>query len=296
MCAWMQAGFLVRLTQSIRRELDSFREWIQRNKTLAGVYAKMLDLRYEPMYRAAEMSRGALREEVIGRLLIVRDRHSTAGRRVPGSDSIGEAVARLMAQGSLGWTLPGPLDGHHRPAETGRNRLSEDDRQKFAEDLANTPDVAILSTLAYLSQRYDLGEALLVRMREMIERTAFASAEMRLDERIGRLIDAGLVAGAQRDEELASVIASTVVGMAHRVHSGSETVDILQALLSAGAAFQGEDAWAEWLERQLTEIAIRLPAGEPSRTLFAHLQELKKVLKLNLGIHVRAEALVSAAN
>jgi hypothetical protein len=50
------------------------------------------------------------------------------------------------------------------------------------------------------------------------------------------------------------------------------------------------------LERQLTEIAIRLPAGEPSRTLFAHLQELKKVLKLNLGIHVRAEALVSAAN
>jgi hypothetical protein len=296
MCAWMQAGFLVRLTQSIRIELDSFREWIQRNKTLAGVYAKMLDLRYEPMYRAAEMSRGALREEVIGRLLIVRDRHSTAGRIVPGSDSIGEAVARLMAQGSLGWALPGPLDGHRRPAETGRNRLSEDDRQKFAVDLANTLDVAILSTLAYLSQRYDLGEAVLVRMREIIERTAFASAERRLDERIGRLINAGLVAGAQRDEELAGVIASAVVGIAHRVHSGSETVDILQALLSAGTAFQGEDAWAEWLERHLTEIAIRLPPGEPSKTLLAHLQELKKVLKLNLGIHVRAEALASAAN
>jgi hypothetical protein len=89
---------------------------------------------------------------------------------------------------------------------------------------------------------------------------------------------------------------TSAVSMAHRAHSGSETVDILQALLSAGAAFQGEDAWAKWLERQLTEIAIRLPAGEPSRTLFAHLQELKKVLKLNLGIHVRAEALVSAAN
>jgi len=79
--------------------------------------------------------------------------------------------------------------------------------------------------------------------------------------------------------------------MAHRVHSGSETVDILQALLSAGAAFQGEDAWAEWLERQLTEIEIRLPAGEPSKALFAHLQELKQMLKLTLGIHIRAEAL-----
>jgi hypothetical protein len=89
---------------------------------------------------------------------------------------------------------------------------------------------------------------------------------------------------------------TSAVSMAHRAHSGSETVDILQPLLSAGAAFQGEDAWAKWLERQLTEIAIRLPAGELSKALFAHLQELKKVLKLNLGIHVRAEALASAAN
>jgi hypothetical protein len=201
-----------------------------------------------------------------------------------------------MAQGSLGWALPGPLDGHCRLAETGRNGLSEDDREKFIEDFAHAPDAAILSTFAYLAQRYDLGEELLVRMREMIRQSALSSEEMRLDESIGRLINAGLVAGAQRDEELASVIASTVVGIAHRVHLGSETVDILQALLSAGTAFQREDAWAEWLERYLTEIAIRLPAGEPSKALFAQLQELKKVLKLSLGIHVRAEALASAAN
>jgi hypothetical protein len=89
---------------------------------------------------------------------------------------------------------------------------------------------------------------------------------------------------------------TSAVSMAHRAHSGSEAVTILQALLIVGVAFQREDAWAKWLERHLTEIAIHLPAGEPSRTLFAHLQELKKVLKLNLGIHVRAEALVSAAN
>jgi hypothetical protein len=296
MCAWMQAGFLVRLTRRIRLELESFREWSQGNQTLAGMYAKVLDLRHEPMYRAAEMARVALREEVIGRLMIVRDRHACAGRIVPGSDSIGEAVARLTAQGSLGWALPGPLDGHHRPAETGRNRLSEDEIEKFAEDLANAPDASILSTLAYLSQRYDLGEPLLARIREIIGRSAPAREETGLDNLTGRLIGAGLIACAQRDEVLASVIASTVVGIAHRVQSGSETLDILQALLRAGAAFQHEDAWAKWLEEQLTEVASRLPAGEPSKTFLIHLQELKKVLKLNLGIHVRAEALASAAN
>jgi hypothetical protein len=89
---------------------------------------------------------------------------------------------------------------------------------------------------------------------------------------------------------------TSAVSMAHRAHSGSETVTKLQALLIVGAAFQREDAWAEWLERQLTDMANRLPADEPSKALFAHLQELKQMLKLTLGIHIRAEALASAAN
>jgi hypothetical protein len=296
MGAWMQAGFLVRLMQGVTLELESFRQWIWGHRTLAGEYAKVLDLRYEPMYRAVEMSPRALHDEVIGRLVLLHERHKAADRPVPCSDSIRHAVARLIAQGSLGWALPGPLDGHCRPAETGRNRLSEDELEKFAEDLANAPDASMLSTLVYLSQRYDLGEELLVQIREIIGRSTSAREETGLDDLIGRLIGAGLIACAQRDEILASVIASTVVGIAHRVHSNSETVDILQVLLTASAAFQREDAWAEWLERHLTEVASRLPAGEPSETLFIHLQELKKVLKLTLGIHVRAEALASAAN
>jgi hypothetical protein len=297
MCAWMQAGFLSRLMQSISVEIESFRKWVQRNQTLAGAYAKLLDLRHEPMYRASEMSPRALHEEVIGRLVLLHERHSAAGRPVPGSNSIRAAVAKLADHGSpLGWALPGPLDAHRRPAEIGMNRLSEDDIEEFAEDLANNPDASILSILAYLSQRYDLSEELLARMREIIARSPFATEETRLDERCGRLIDAGFVACAQRDEKLANAIASTVVATPHWAHSGSDATKVLRTLLVAGAAFQHEDAWAKWLEGQLTEVAIRLPAGEPSKIFLTHLQELQEVLKVTLGIHVRAEALASSAN
>jgi hypothetical protein len=297
MWAWMQAGFLLRLTQAFRLELESFREWAWGNQTLAGEYAAMLDLRHEPMYRAAEMSRRALREEVIGRLVLIRERHKAAGRMVPGADKIDEAMSRLADQDSpLGWVLPGPLDGHRRPAEIGVNKLSGDDIKKVKEDLANNPVAPILSTLAYFSQHFDLGEELLTRMREAIARIAFVSEKTGLDECIGRLIDVGFVAGAQRNVELASAIASTVIAMSHRARSDSDAVRILRALLIASTAFQNEDEWAEWLEKQLAEVATHLPAGEPSRAFLEHLQELKKVLKLNLGIHVRAEALVSAVN
>src|SRR6266487_1214019 len=136
----MQAGFLLRLTQRFHLELESLREWIWRNQTPAGMYAKMVDLRHEPMYRAAEMSRKALREEIIGRLVLVYERHKTAGRLVPGSDHIHEVVSRLAEDSlPLSCMLPGPLDGHRRPAETGTRRLPEDDCERAAEELANNP-------------------------------------------------------------------------------------------------------------------------------------------------------------
>ena len=257
----------------------------------------MLDLRHEPMYRAADMSRRALREEVIGRLVLIRERHKAAGRSVSGSDTIDEAVARLAEQSlPLSWMLPGPLEGHYRPADTGICRLPEDEIARATEALTTDPATPVLSLLAHLSQRFDLCYALLIRIRGAVAQIAVASAETSVEERIGRLMDTALIACAQRDVELASAIASTVVATAHSARSESDTRIIFHTLLLASAAWQNKAEWAEWLERQLTETVFRLPAGEPSEAFFAYLQELKKVLKLELGIHVRAEALASAAN
>ena len=296
MCAWMQAGFLARLTQGFSLALDSFHEWAWGNQTQAGIYATMLDFQREPMYHAADMSRSAFREEIVGRLRLVRERHKAAGRIVPGSVKIDEALSRLRNQGLLGWVMPGPLDGHYRPAEIGTIRLSENDIEKFKGDLASSPEASILTTLAYLSQIFDLGSELLTAICEMITRSTFASKHTGLDQRSEHLINAGLIACAQRDEELANAIALTVMTATQWVHSGSDASKVLRALLIASAAFQHEGKWAEWLEKRLTEVATRLPAGEPSQVFFEHLQELKKVLKLKLGIHVRAEAIASAAN
>jgi uncharacterized membrane protein YebE (DUF533 family) len=296
MCAWMQAGFLASLTQRLTLDLDSFRAWAGGNQTTAGIYAKIVDLRHEPMYRAAEMSRRAFSEEVVGRLVLVRDRHKAAGRPVQGTDKIDEAVRRLAEHGSpLGWALPGPLDGHCRPAEIGV-RLSADDSKKCEEELTNNPTASVLSTLAYIAQRFDLGEKLLARMRETIAHSTFDGAEPDLEEHIGRLTYAGFIAAAQRDGELADTIASAVVATAHQAQLDCDVESILQALLVAGAAWQNEDEWARWLEERVAEVALCLPVGEQSKMFLAYLQELKQVLKLHLGIHVRAEALASAAS
>ena len=42
-------------------------------------------------------------------------------------------------------------------------------------------------------------------------------------------------------------------------------------------------AWAEWLEEQFLGLANRFPAGDMSTLLWRHMQELKKVTKLEWG-------------
>ena len=295
MCAWMQAGFLVRQTQKLVLDLESLKKWISANMTQAGNFACLLDLQQEPMFRATEMSRSSFREEVLGRLYVARNRHKEDGRDIPKSDDIDDAISRLKDQGSpLGWVLPGPLEGHRPPNEKGF-KLPEEGIKKFSEDLFSDQAERVLSALAYLSQFYDLGEKLLAKIRAVINKTNFDDEFSGFPEILKRIIDAGFIACAHRDVGLSRAIAAKIVSTSPWANSEYNAGNIIQALLIAGAAFQKEGEWAVWLEEQFAEVAYHLPAGEKTKEFLSHIQELKKALNLKMGIHSRAEAIASAA-
>ena len=173
MGAWMHAGLLMQLTLHIQIKLEALRGWVDSNRDIAGTYAQIIDLRREPMYRAGEISRSYLREEIIGRLVILRARHQSAGRSVPHSEDIDAAMTHLAEKGSpLGWAMPGPLDGHRRPADQKGRALSETDVSDVMDELSKDPYGAIWSKLAYFSQCFDLGEKILERACEASARTA----------------------------------------------------------------------------------------------------------------------------
>jgi len=294
MCAWMQAGFLVRQTQKFVLDLESLKNWISINMTQAGNFACLLDLQKEPMFQATEMSRSSFREEVIGRLLAARNRHKADGRDTPRSSDIDDAVSMLEGQGTpLCWALPGPLEGHLRPVEKGV-KLPEEGIKQFRDDLFIDHAERVLSTLTYLSQFYNLGEELLVKVREVITKANFDEFKG-FPEILKRVIDAGFIACAHKDLELSSIIGTKIVATSPWTNSEYNAGNIVQALLIASAAFQKESEWAKWLEKQIADVAYRLPAGEKTKDFLLHIQELKKVLNLKMGILSQAEAIASAA-
>jgi hypothetical protein len=295
MCAWMQAGLLARLMLPFSLDLDRFREWALGNQVPLGVYTNIVDLRHEPIHAASNMSCETFRNEIFGRLLVLRSRHEAAGRQIPKSQEINETITRLSGLGSsCFWRLPGPLEGHRR-AEKGRRELKEEEASLITEMLGEEESGRVWPMLAFTSQIFNLGEELLKQAHEAIGRISLEGGEEEREARLEWLIHASSVAAVQRDVGLAKEIADTIVAGSHLATSENEVRMFLQTLLLAGAAFEDEGMWAEWIEERLAEMARRLPSGDASKAFLTHLQELKKVVKLSLCIHARAEAICSSA-
>jgi len=295
MCAWMQAGFLIRQTQNLKLDFESLKSWISANMTHSGNFGTILDLRREPIYRSFEMTQKAFREEIVGRLIIMRNRHKENGRDMPMSDDIDNAINRIECQGTpICWALPGPLEGFTTPTEKEIN-LPEEAIKQFSNELFADHFERALSSLAYLSQYYNFGENLLAKLREAIIKTNFDDQFNGFPKILMAIIDAGFIAAAHRDTKLSCEIVSKIIATSPFTNSEYNVEIIIKAILIASTSFKKEGEWAKWLEKKLAEVAYSLPSGEKSKEFLYYLRELKNVLNLKMGILNRAEAIASAA-
>ena len=290
MCAWMQAALVARLMHGSGVDLESLTSLVEQNLLLAGGYASTVDLRREPMVEAGTVSSFGLRREVLGRLVALQARHQAAGRPTPRIDDIRNALERIAGLGPpLSVLLPGPLKGYLRPQEQGKEIPKQDKERlhEVSEDL-------LISNLANLSQHFAIPKDLKSALREAISTKAPGRDDMSLESIVTRLWHSGNVAAVERDGDLAQVIAAGVLRVAAEIQEETLLWGAVETLLRSAAAFEAENAWAEWLEIQFFELANRLPAGKISELLWHHIQALKKVTRLELGIFRRAEAVASA--
>ena len=294
-CAWMQAGLLGRTTLGVKVNVDELRRWVEGRSTAAAHYAALLDLRCAPMSIAGVMSAEVLRGEIVGRLIVMRERHKAAGRQMPLSTEVDDAVSRLAEDGlPLTWAYPGPLEGYCRPTET-PGRMIPAERNDEVIKALNTKSLAHSSYMAAcLSQFFELGDDVLDSLQELCAGISGSEEEVERRQQFEALLHLCFVAVAQRDAELAQSIFKRVKQLALRSRE-AEVPAVLQVVVFASAAIENEDAWVVWLESRLFDLASCVPAGKCSQALLEQLNELKKVLDLTLGIHSRAEAMASAA-
>lgn len=296
LCAWMQAALLLRITEGFGFEPEKIAEWAEQNMPASGRYAIAVDLRLDPMSNAADLSAQSIRREIVGRLLNVTQRHKNNGVDVPALDAVERAKRAIEENGSpLGWALPGPLEGHMRPVGNPVRKLPDDAIEIWKRAISKDPLGREWFKLSYFAQLFDLGEELLAHLRAALMKPSFARSKRSRERAIECITHGTLIAAAQRDKELARVIAAKILSEAGDPISQSESLLVLRGLLLAGGAFEDEQEWVAWLSEQLARLAARVARGDAAVELLAQLQALKIVLPLQFRIHAQAEAIIRAA-
>ena len=167
--------------------------------------------------------------------------------------------------------------------------------EEATDELMKLPDARLVPSMAHLSQLFHFDEKIRFFLRERISKSPLESSDLSLDDGLVYMANAGILAAAERDQELAEAIAGAVLALAPSLSEGTTVSRGLQSLLIASAAFEEEGSWSEWLKDRIAGFAARLPAGKASDRLYHQLDELKKVIGLNDGITSRGQAIASAA-
>jgi hypothetical protein len=228
-----------------------------------------------------------LRRRVLGRLSLLSSRHPDAKEIILELVTADEACTQI--ENIELNCLPSPLDGHRRPQEESKT-LPEDLKSSLL-GLSGEP-LAVNSL--YSSQLYGLGDEIRSLLSVMVKGLLSQEGEG-LESKLATLLHLGAVAAAERDTTLAKNIAEVLLRLASELREAQAIGQAVETLVRAAASFEEEAVWAEWLEKQFLELASRVEVGHLSRILLYHIQELKKVTRLELGIFRRAEAVASAA-
>ena len=144
MCAWMQAGLIIRSLAMSRLECDtdSLRQWGHSGMPTAGAYAVLVDAVQEPMLLVQQILPQTLRNQMLGRLRILRLPHESKGHQVPQSEDIDHALAQAQDRKGLPWTLLVPLkvidDQRNPPPKRSLRNLAIHGRTALSHSLCSS--------------------------------------------------------------------------------------------------------------------------------------------------------------
>ena len=287
-CALMHGGWLLDELEptGVRSNSEGFLRWLESSPRTADRYADALGYRTEPMLHAGLLTEWSLRDEVLGRLGLLRARHKRDGRQTSWSEETGEVWQRIhetVTNQIFGF--PGPLEGERRPIRDIPTGVVD----AACQACADRKDISRLRVLAAFSQgaKPDHGE--LETAREDVAKIGGKAVGL---HEMNELNFASFVAVASRDLALGNEVAEALIRLSAEA-SEQETVHQMVRLMVQTAAVNAEkESWSKWLGGRLESVANALP-GPPSQALGAFLESLRKmqaVLPCEEWFHLRARA------
>ena len=296
MCAWMQAGLIVRTAVSCRAvpEVGQLEKWCKRHTVPAGSLRRLADVQAEPLVLGHMRAAGSLRHEVLVRLGHLKERHEKAGRVLPKAAEF-ESLQSRMDRDRLGLALaaPGPAAMHLTPCEPIPDSVAD----TLAKAWTLERPAEALALTAHLSQRFVLRDSQLEKVGEALESIKEHEGDDDFCSVADQLNAASIVAAAARETSLADSIGAAVNRLASRMTRPDDVDLVIHVLFQAAAGHTQESEWGKWLATQLAEVAERMPteAGKCKPWLWYLLDSMAMVLPIRSWVHLPAKQIAGVA-
>ena len=295
MCAWMQAGLIVRTSVACGAlpEVEQIEKWCGEQQTPAGSLRRLADCRIEPLVLRHVPRFGTLRWEVALRLGQLAERHSAMGMDVPMAAEI-EAELSRMRRKSAGVVLSsrGPAEVHVLPNAP----VPDEVGGLVAESWRTEEPTTTLAMLAGVSQIFIVGGGERARVLDLVESIADQAGTVEYSVAAAQLHAASVVAAATGDTAMAKAVGVAVGAFAGEVRQGPDVESMVHTLMQAAAAHRAEGEWFLWLEDRLAEVAGRLAASrsECLAWMFQLMEWMDVALPARTWFHGRAKRLAAA--
>lgn len=296
LCAWTQAGLLVRAFQQLAFDAAQLSEIIEAFEPDEARIAELLDLRQAPLSHPSETSRTCIHAEVLGRLLALQQRDGGRGKTLPGAEVLAKALEKMAEEAPMLVHMPGPLELDRLPfiqpeqqPEQFRANLNE-----RASELTPVMDDSNWLRFAHLSRAVRFESNILTRMTDLVATAELGTSEAELRTGLGHLAAVGYITVAQRHAPLADAILARCIQSGGVATNDNHAHALITLGLIASAAFADANVASERLSRYLTDLAFVLPRGTPCRQLAAEIAIIRTFTALAGWSRLsRAEALAS---
>ena len=293
MCAWMQAGQIVR-TSVIHHALpdvDELESWFAQCVTWSGVARGLADLRVEPLLQGHTPRSERLRLEVLRRVTILKQRHQSAGRTVPLAEAIDATLFEAQGEARLHFEFGrGPFELHILPDTPVPDAIAQ-----VTEGTWNAEGIGAVLWLVGLSQLFVINADSCSRVQEVVESNS-QKDDIEYKDAEPLLLAASIIAAAAGNPELADAIGVALTSLAPSAADAEHIQRMVHTLMQAAAAHRKEADWSRWLDDRLSEVASRLPAAPNQclQTFHSMLEGLEMALPMHMWCHIRAKRIVAA--
>jgi hypothetical protein len=295
MCAWTQTALILRVLRGSVFDPSEFATALEPLHSPLSRISDLLELREAPLWHPSDVTERRTASEVIGRLLLLREREAGAGRTLPGVTVLNEAVDALAETAPMTAYLPGPLELHQFPSIRFLE-MPEEPRaslRQSAEDLTTDLESSDWARFAHLSRLIRFDEPMMSRLTHVVGDETALDQELGNREAFVRLIPIAFIAVAQRCGSLAAAVLSRCLRKVSPQTDGAYATALFKLGVIATAAFEDPITQNERLATFLRGLAARVPIGEPCQALVADFVALKTLTPVNQWHEFsRAEALV----